>query len=236
MEDFDVNKLIRCALMLAVSLMIAFSAFAIPVTYNFGTGSGVSSSWQPTSGASNSSTGVTIGYPVILNSGSLQITGIGGLVFCDQGVTAFTCGTSTGLTTSTAYGLGIGNGRIDATSEELIFTVTDPANWIVSLTDFSVTGFGSSSLTEQLRYLLNPGSSVVISAPGTNVALDTYSVNSSPFTTLTFSAPAGNYSLAEVTFNITRNNTSTPVPEPATILFLGSGIIGIGLASWRRKK
>jgi hypothetical protein len=225
--------------MLAMCLIIAFPTFATSVTYNFGMGTGVTSPTWP--GYSNAATGsasaigVLINTPIVLDSGSLQITG-SGTVDCAQGTATGTCGYNSSPSTSQAYGLGIGDGRINDTSEQLIFTVIDPADWTVSLYDFSVTGF---SPNETVRYVLDNGSPNTFPGPTPNVGLDTpnpNTINHNPFTTLTFSAAAGSYSLAEVTFDITRKNSSSPVPEPATILFLGSGIIGIGLASWRRKK
>src|SRR3954468_22344229 len=97
------------------SLLLTTSAFATPVTISFGLGTGIVSAWQSTSNSSNSTVGVAIANPILLHAGELQVTGSGGNLFCAQGVVAGTCGTGGGLTTGTAYGLGVGNGRVDGT-------------------------------------------------------------------------------------------------------------------------
>jgi hypothetical protein len=161
-----------------------------------------------------------------LHLGELRITGSGGNVFCDEGVTAGTCGTSTGLTTGTAYGLGVANGRLDGT-ETLTLALLNPI-YHVKLVSFSLTGFSDP---ESAIYNLD-GTPTTVNAPVTNVALDTFSVNGGAGTAFTnsvvWSVPAGtNYSLASMTLDVT-------VPEPTTFVLGSLALLGLGIA-YRRK-
>lgn len=165
-----------------------------------------------------------------MHLGELQITGGGGNVFCSQGVTAGTCATSTGLTTGTAYGLGVADGRLDGT-ETLTLALLN-SSYVVKLISFSLSGFSG---TEQSTYTID-GAATTVSAPPTNVALDTFTVNGGAGTAFTnsvvWSMPAesgGNYSLGSITLDV------TDVPEPATMFLIGLGLLGFGLA-YRRKR
>jgi hypothetical protein len=205
--------------------LAAMSAQATTVTINFGSGTGVFSPWLDTSDASNSTGGVVLTSPLLLDGGILEITASGGSLECDRGVTADTCGTSTGLTTSTAYGLGVGNGRING-SETITLTLLDSA-YDVSLTSFGLTGFSQG---EAATYTID-GTPHRVDAPFTNVAFDTYTVGTD-FTTVVWSVPPGNdgnYSLADITLNVTPSS----VPEPATLGLVGLALVGLSLLSRR---
>lgn len=203
---------------LALSLFAGtFSAQAATITYNFGSDTG-----KTTSNASNSTSGVSLTTPFALGS-ALRITTSSGGLFCAVGVTANTCGNSTGLSTSTAYGLGVGDGRIGV-GETLTFTAQ--SGFVVRLVSFAVSGFSG---TEQLLYSINGGANTVINAPGTNVALDTFTAANPVFTTLAFTAGnSGNYSLSQITVDVTANN-----PEPGTMALIGGGLLL--LARFRRR-
>jgi hypothetical protein len=213
--------------------LAALSAPAATITIDFGTGAGVSSAWPGTSGASNSATGVALPFPLSLDGGALQITTTpGNSLFCDVGATAGTCGTATGLTTSTAYGLGVGNGRVDA-GEFIRLTVN--SGFTATLDSFSLTGFGSDTVTEQATYRINGGGVTMLTAPGTNVPLDTFTVNQA-FNNVAFGASAGNYSLASLTLDVVSTTTlPTTTPEPATLGLAGMALLGVGLAGRRKR-
>ncbi len=219
MSKFCISKN-AAALCLAVAFG-AVSAKATSVSYDFGSDTGMS-----TSGASNSTTGVSLTTPFTLNktfANSIVITTSAGGLFCAVGVTANTCGNSTGLSTSNAYGLGVGDGRIDV-GDTLTFTAQP--GFLVKLTSFAVTGFSGS---EQVLYSVNGGSATVINAPVTNVALDSFSGGGVAFQTLAFGAGnAGNYSLAQITFDV------TAVPEPATYVLVGGAMMVFSFLRRRR--
>jgi hypothetical protein len=193
------------------------------VTVSFGIGTGIVSAWPGTSNASASTTGVAVLNPIVLHLGELQVTGSGGSLFCAQGTTPGSCGTGFGLTTANAYGLGVGNARVDGT-EAIILSLVNP-NFNVKLIDFTLTGFSGS---EQVTYTIN-GTPTTVSAPATNVAADVFSVNGglgTAFTnSVTFSVPAGNggnFSLARLTLDVT-------APEPATLGLCGAAFLALGL-------
>lgn len=210
---------------LAVGLCAGIEAFAVPITVNFGNGFGVDAGWPVgTSAASSSTTGVvTTLYPITLAGGAITVTSSTGVLACAQGVTAGTCGFSA-PTISTAYGLGVSNGRVDV-GEFITFTVNP--GFTAILTNFTLTGFGSAALTEQYTLSVNGGAAPAQNAPGVNIAIDSYSPGVA-FSTLDFGAGAGNYSMRNITFDI------TAVPEPVTVGLVGAGLVALGI--YRRRK
>jgi hypothetical protein len=197
------------------------------ITPDFGTGSGVTGfAWPGTSGAGTTTTGVALTGPIDLDGGAIVITG-SAAVECDLGATAGTCGTSTGLTTSNAYGLGVGDGRIGV-GETLTLTVQPGFNVTnVELISFTVTGFSSGEIA---TFVLDGGSTNSYDAPGGNPPFtDTVDLN---FTNkLVFGASNGNYSLASLDLEITTAN----LPEPATFGVTGLALLIVGAARLKRR-
>jgi hypothetical protein len=215
----------------------SLTAKAAVITFDFGTGTNVVSWPFPDSGPSNSSTGVAIPNPLMLDGGLLEITGTSSSnpanVYCDAGANPARCGDGIGLSTSNAYGLGVGTsttggGRVDP-GETLTLTVLG-SNLTVELLGFSVTGFNG---TEELQYSLDGGTATVHDAPATNVPRDSVNGIDEDFVnTITWSVPGGNtgnFSLASLTLNVTQNT----VPEPATFGLAGLAIAGLVLARRR---
>jgi hypothetical protein len=217
----------------------AFSAQAGVVTIdaNFGTGAGVSGfAWPGTSNAGTTTNGVTLTGPIFLDGGAIKITG-SAAVECALGVTASTCGTATGLSDTTAYGLGIGNGRIDV-GETLTLTV-EPGFGItnVELLDFSLTGFTTDGapggVAEKAIFSLDGASNQTFTATGSSSATPKTDTPDENFaSTLTFGSSAGNYSLASIDLKITSTNT----PEPATFGLAGLTLVALGLAGRRFRR
>jgi hypothetical protein len=232
MKNFRVFMLVSACAVFGV-----VTASAAQITFDFGSGANVVNWPTPDSPASGSSTGVTIPNPLLLDGGLLEITGTSGgnsaNVYCDAGTNANRCGDATGLSTSTAYGLGVGTtttggGRVDP-GEALTITVLG-ANLTVELVGFSVTGFNG---VESLQYSLDGGTAVTHNAPPTNVARDSVNGIDLDFAnTLTFNVTpqnTGNFSLASLTLNVTQNT----VPEPATFGLAGLAIAAIAIARKR---
>jgi len=215
-----------CAL--SVFPLLAGSLSAAVFTVNFGSGANVSSSWAGTSNASASTIGVALTNPILMVSGALQMVGNGGSAFCAQGLVPGTCGTSTGLSTATAYGLGVANGRVDG-SETLTLTVNP--GYTASILGFALTGFNG---TEAAVVTIN-GTPTTFNAPGVNVALDSFSINGGlglPITSsVVWSIPVGNtgnYSLATITVDV------NAVPEPSTVGTVGIAALGMLMAIRRQ--
>jgi hypothetical protein len=198
---------------------------------NFGTGSGVSSAWPGTSNASGSTTGVPLTTPITLDGGGLLITG-SSTVECAVGTTAGTCGDATGLSDATAYGLGIGDARLDV-GETLTITVEPGFNIVsVELVSFSLTGFtadgGLNGTAEKATFVLDGGSTNTFTATGSASATPKTDTVDESFThTLVFGSSDGNYSLAELDLIV------TTAPEPATFGLAGLALLGFGLARKR---
>jgi hypothetical protein len=213
----------------------AVSASAGIVTIDFGTGANVVGPYPGDSNASNSEVGVGAGFSSLgLDGGLFVIRGANGSgaenVFCDQGTATGDCGADIGgsLTGSTAYGLGVGNGRVDP-GETLTLTVVG-GNLSVILESFSVSGFSNG---EELQYSLDGRTAAVVDGPANNTGLDTVTVTAGTFAnTIKFSIPAGNegnFSLSSLTLSVTQN----PVPEPATFSLAGFALLGIGMVGRR---
>jgi hypothetical protein len=200
----------------------ALSVQGAVITYDFGNPGTIG---HTVSDASNSTNGINIG-PISLDGGILEITAQGGTLDCAVGTNANRCGDATGLSNSTAYGLGVGNGRVDGT-ETLTLTLLDP-DYAVSLVSFSLTGFSG---TEAVTYTID-GTPSTYDAPVTNVPRDTVAVGTSFADDVVWSIPVGNggnYSLASLTLSI------TPTPEPATFGMIGFALAGLSLMARRRK-
>ena len=212
-------------------ILFASCASAANVTIDFGAPLGVISGWALTSAASSSSTGVPIPNPLLLHLGELEVSGTGGSVFCAAGTFPGRCGTAVGLTTGTAYGIGVGNGRVEG-AETLVITLLD-AHYHVKLLSFSLSGFSGA---EAATYTID-GTPATVTAPVTNVALDTFTVTAGAgveFTdSLVFSVPSGNtgnFSLSRLTLDVVH------APEPATFGLGGLALIGFGLTLRRKRR
>ncbi len=220
-----------CLFLTAVSAR----AGTILVNVDFGTGSGVSGfSWPSTSNASGSTTGVALAGPIKLDGGAIVITG-NGTVECAVGVTANTCGTSTGLSNLTAYGLGVGNARIDV-GDTLTLTVQSGFGVTnVELVSFSLTGFtndGAGGSPEVAAFSLDGGAANLFTATGPSTATPkTDNPSGANFVnTLRFGSNAGNYSLASLQLQV------TTTPEPATMGIVGLALVGCGLLGRRSRR
>ncbi len=42
--------------------------------------------------------------------------------------------------------------------------------------------------------------------------------------------------ISNVRFVVAGNSGPAPIPEPGTLLLIGSGLVGLGAGAWRRKK
>ncbi len=205
----------------------AIAAQATPITFDFGSGTNVSSTWHSTSDAGFLTFGVALA-PVSLDGGLFSITG-NGAVDCVLG-SSFnnTCADSNSLSTFTSYGLGIGDGRVDP-GETLTLTILG-SNLAVKFVGFSVTGFSGS---DKLQYSLDGKPATTVSAPNTDVALDSFNAGSVAFAnTITFSIPSGNsgnFSLSTLTLDV------STVPEPATFGLAGLALVGVALVRRKRR-
>jgi PEP-CTERM motif len=213
-----------------ILLLSALSAFATTVFIDFGAGTGVTSpAWPSTSAAIVTNTGVLLtAGSLTLDVGELTMSGNGSL-FCVVGTTANTCATVSSVdTTGKSAGLGVGDGRV-SNSDTLTLTLNNAA-YTVTLVSFSLTNFGTAAAAETAQYRIDGGSQNVVTSPGVDVPLDTYTVNQQFLNTVVFSVPAAGGTWALATLNL----DVTPVPEPATICLLGFGLAGLGFAARRR--
>ena len=102
-------------------------------------------------------------------------------------------------------------------------------NGVQDVGNLAVT-FGSTTIGSFDPFATSPGtfsaSGLLASGPSTLFGLN--------FSSTAFDPNSGNTDRIYVTnFQITENNTGTPVPEPSTMLLLGGGLAG--LISWRRR-
>jgi PEP-CTERM motif len=206
----------------------AIAAQATPITFDFGSGTNVSSAWHPTSDAGFLTLGVALA-PVTLDGGLFSITG-SGAVDCVLGSSFNGCADSNNLSTLTSYGLGIGDGRVDP-GETLTLTILG-SNLSVKFVGFSVTGFAGS---DKLQYSLDGKLATIVSAPSTDVALDSVTLSQPAVFTnnITFSIPSGNngnFSLSTLTLDV-----APSVPEPATFGLAGLALVGVALVRRKRR-
>ena len=205
----------------------AIAAQATPITFDFGSGTNVSSAWHSTSDSSFLTFGVALA-PVFLDGGLFSITG-SGAVDCVLG-SGFnnTCADSNSLSAFTSYGLGIGDGRVDS-GETLTLTILG-SNLAVKLVGFSVTGFSNG---DSLQYSLDGKAATVINAPFIDQARDSFTLGQPvAFTNnITFSVPSGggNFSLSSLTLDV------ASVPEPATFGLAGLALVGVALVRRKRR-
>ena len=223
----------KSVLFAAGAAVLALSAIPAKAstTFDFGLGTNVSSTWPGSSNASatNSGAAVALPNPLLLDGGLLEITG-SSTVECQEGVTVGTCADATGLSGADAYGLGVGDHRVDA-GESLTVTILG-ANLTVVLDGFTVTGFGGSS-AESFTYQAGSNSAVTVNSPNPNPGSVTIGSINQDFSgsTLVFTGVTNNFSLASLTLDITQNQSS--VPEPATFGLAGLAIAGLGFARRR---
>ncbi len=161
---------------------------------------------------------------------------------------------------ATAYAAGDGHPNwINATSTAQWITPTGngvdwvaTGSWIYSI-DFDLTGFDSSTAIIEGLWASDNNSSISLNGVSTgltnpgfasllNFSLDP-SYLESGINTLTFSVnntyngrnnPSG--LIVDITTATANAVTPAPVPEPSTILLLGSGLLGLGWYGRKRKK
>jgi PEP-CTERM motif len=206
----------------------AIAAQATPVTFDFGDGTNVSSTWHSTSSAGFTTFGFALA-PVLLDGGLFSITG-SGTVDCVVGSSFGTCGDSGSLSIFNSYGLGIGDGRVDP-GETLTLTILG-SNLAVKFVGFSVTGFSNN---ESLQYSLDGKPATIVNAPFIDQARDSFTLGQpAAFTNnITFSIPSGNsgnFSLSTLTLDV-----ASSVPEPATFGLAGLALVGVALVRRKRR-
>jgi len=123
---------------LFLSMFVAAAANAA-IVFDFGSGAGITSVY-PGGGGTNGSAngaGITLSSIIVLDGGALDVTGNGTLE-CVAGVTTTECGDTTGVTNTTAAGLGVGSNRV--TVGEII-TITVQPGYSASLVSFALAAF-----------------------------------------------------------------------------------------------
>lgn len=217
-------SLFKHSLTVAGCLVLATVASqAATLTFDFGTGTNVLSTWPGSAAGASSSAGIILPYPFLLDAGELAITTSTGVVVCAQSTTV------TSLCANTAaYGLGVPGGaqtpRIDP-GESLTLTLAG-AGYTAALVSFAVTGFNG---TERGQYSIDGGAPVVFNPPAGTFTLPT----SAAFSTVVWSVPAGNtgnYTLSRLTLDV--EFALEEVPEPASLGLTGLVLAGLALARY----
>jgi hypothetical protein len=69
-----------------------------------------------------------------------------------------------------------------------------------------------------------------------NAGSNTVTINAGPFNSLLLGAQRGETNDAFKIRTLTINYTPTVVPEPMTLSLLGTGLLGLGVFAWRRRR